>query len=313
MKAEAVMTLGRGITIQELRVFSLVATLQSFTKAAAALRLTQPGLSMAVRQLEAKLGASLFDRGRKAVMLSPVGAALLPSVDRVIENFDRTIAGMVEVGEGRIGRIAIACPEGVAAQVIAPALKVFVEENPRVIVSLFDGDATSVEHMMHARMADFGLTGYWVPHADFHFDPIVTDRCVVVCPPRHAFAKNKSIHISDLDGEPIVALNRDAGIRRLLEREAVSNGVKLNIRFEVARVSTLIEMVISHQCISVLTELSSPHHMGREIRIIPVVGAQFSYPIGIITPSRRMLTAAASAFISTLKEHVKVTGQSLGN
>jgi len=76
------MALGRNVTIQELRVFTLVATLQSFTKAAAALNLTQPGLSMSMRQLESKLGAPLFDRGKKAALLSPVGSALLPAAER---------------------------------------------------------------------------------------------------------------------------------------------------------------------------------------------------------------------------------------
>jgi LysR family carnitine catabolism transcriptional activator len=297
---------GRSITIHELRVFTLIATLQSFTKAASALNLTQPGLSMAMRQLESKLGAQLFDRGKKAALLSPVGSALLPAAERLIENFDRTVAGMVEVSNGRTGRIAIACPEGVAAQVIAPALRVFVEENPGVIVSLFDGDATSVEHMMHARVADFGLTGYWAQHPDFDFEPLVMDRCCIICPIRHVLARKDSIKITDLEGEPIVALNRDAGVRRLIEQEALAKGVKLNIRFEVARVSTLTEMVISHQCISILTELSRPRHIDREVKSVPIAGNAFKYPIGIVTPAKRMLTASASSFIATLKSQLSV-------
>ena len=302
------MVADRGITVHELRAFALVAKLQSFTRAADVLRLSQPGLSMAVRQLETKLDTTLFDRGRKAVQLSPVGIALLPSVDKLIESFDRTIAGMVEVSEGKTGRIAIACPEGVAAQLIAPALKDFVDENPRVIVSLFDGDATTVEHMMHARVADFGLTGFWAAHPDFEFEPIATDRCCVICPAQHPFYGKDSIFIEDLDGVPIVSLNRDAGVRRLLEREALAKGVRLNIRFEVARVSTLVEMVASNNCLSVLTELSRPHHTTTQMKAIAFSGNQFSYPVGIVTPSRRMLTAAASSFIETLRDHVANRG-----
>jgi LysR family carnitine catabolism transcriptional activator len=297
------MTPDRGITLHELRAFALVATLQSFTRAAEVLRLTQPGLSMIVRQLESKLDATLFDRGRKAVQLSPAGAALLPSVEKLIENFDRTIAGMVEVSEGKTGRIAIACPEGVAAQLIAPALRAFVEDNPRVIVSLFDGDAATIDHMMHARIADFGLTGFWNLHPDFEFEPIATDRLCVICPVGHPFASRRSIKITELDGLPMLLLNRDAGIRRLLEREASAQGVRLNVRFEVARVSTLVEMVASTQCPSVLTELSRPHHTRAQMKAVPLSGGQFTYPIGLVTPSRRMLTTAASLFIETLRRH----------
>jgi len=295
------MTPDRGITVHELRAFGLVAKLQSFTRAAEVLRLSQPGLSMAVRQLETKLGAALFDRGRKAVVLSPVGAALLPSVEKLVESFDRTISGMVEVSEGKTGRIAIACPEGVAAQLITPALKHYVDANPRVIVSLFDGDASTVEHMMHARIADFGLTGFWAPHPDFAFEPIATDTCCIICPLEHPLALKKTIKITDLDGEAIISLNRDAGIRRLLEREAISTGIRLNIRFEVARVSTLVEMVGSTGCPAVLTQLSSPHHARTTMKVIPLSGSQFSYSVGIVTPARRMLTAAAETFIEILR------------
>jgi DNA-binding transcriptional LysR family regulator len=304
------MTPDRGITLHELRAFGLVAKLQSFTRAADVLRLSQPGLSMAVRQLETKLGAVLFDRGRKAVLLSPVGAALLPSVEKLVESFDRTIAGMVEVSEGKTGRIAIACPEGVAAQLITPALKHYVDENPRVIVSLFDGDASTVEYMMHARVADFGLTGFWTPHPDFVFDPIATDRCCIVCPMEHPFARKKSLKIAELEGEAIISLNRDAGVRRLVEREATASGVRLNIRFEVARVSTLIEMVASTGCPAILTELSSPHHTTAKMKAVPLSGSQFAYPVGIVTPARRMLTAAADAFIDMLRNHVAAQQQS---
>ena len=233
-----------------------------------------------------------------------MGAALLPSAEKLVENFDRTIAGMVEVSEGKIGRIAIACPEGVAAQLIAPALRDFVAENPRVVVSLFDGDATTVEHMMHARIADFGLTGFWNQHADFEFSPVTMDRCCVLCPADHPFARRKSIRITDLDGEPILALNRDSGVRRLLEREAAANGVHLDVRFEVARVSTLVEMVASNHYLSVLTELSRPHHIRTHMKAIPILGSPFTYPVGIVVPAKRMLTAAAGAFVNTLRRHI---------
>jgi LysR family carnitine catabolism transcriptional activator len=155
---------GRGVTIQELRSFVLVARTLSFTQAAARLGVSQPGLSMAIRQLEAKLGGALFDRSTRSVQLSYVGAALLASAERLVESFEWTVAGMVEVGEGRQGRLTIACPEGVAAHLLAPVIKEFVADNPGLMVSVFDGDAASVENLMHSFIAGFGVTGFWNPH-----------------------------------------------------------------------------------------------------------------------------------------------------
>src|SRR5258707_3217077 len=164
-------------TIAELRAFVMVARSLNFTHAASHLGITQPALSMTIRQVEAKFGATLFDRSTRSVKLSRTGALLMPAAERLLENFERTIGGMQEIADGRLGRIAIACPEGVAAHVIAPTLARFVINHPEVVVSVHDGDATSVEQVMHSFGADFGVTGYWNGHPDFGFTPLATDRC----------------------------------------------------------------------------------------------------------------------------------------
>ncbi|MEA2781656.1 MAG: hypothetical protein QOK29_3200 [Rhodospirillaceae bacterium] len=303
---------GPPLTIAELKAFIMVARSLSFTHAASYLAITQPALSMTIRQIEAKFGATLFDRSTRSVKLSSTGALLLPAAERLIENFERTVAGMREIADGRLGRVSIACPEGVAAHVIAPTLAQFVVSHPGVMVSVHDGDATSVEQMMHSFGADFGVTGYWKEHPDFAFAPLTTDRCCVICPPNHPLAGKGLISLHDLDNIPIVALNRDAGVRRLLEKKCEAAGVRLVVQFEVARVSTLIEMVAAGLCISVLTELSTPRNAWSSLSLRPLDGAGLSYPIGIITPANRALAPSAAFFVAALREHFRPPNQHLG-
>src|SRR5262249_33383809 len=149
--------------------------------------------------------------------------------------------------------------------------------------------------------ADFGVTGYWKPHPDFDFAPLTTDRCCVICPPDHALAAKKHVSLRDLDGVPIVALNRDAGVRRLLERTCEAAGVRLVVQFEVARVSTLIDIVPEGLCISVLTELSTPHNAWSSLCLRPLDSANLSYPIGIVTRTNRVLAPSAALFVDALR------------
>jgi DNA-binding transcriptional LysR family regulator len=123
-----------------------------------------------------------------------------------------------------------------------------------------------------------------------------------MCSPDHPFAARQAIALSELHEVPIVALNRDAGIRRLIERTCAILGTRLTVQFEVARVSTLIEIVASNLCISVLTELSRPHHSGKHIVAIPLDGPGLQYPIGIITPARRALTGSGARFVRALRQ-----------
>ena len=293
------------ISLQEIRAFTVVARLLNFTYSAKRLGISQPALSMAVRQLERKLNTTLFDRSTRAVQLSQSGMLLLPIAERLVENYDRTIAGMREVSEGRHGHITIACPEGVAAQVIAPTLAAFVEQNPDVMVSVHDGDAASVERLMHMLSADFGVTGYWREHPDFVVESLTADRCCVICPPNHRFARRKALSIKDLHNVPIVSLNRDAGIRQLIEAQCNARGIRLVVQYEVARVSTLIEMVSSGLCISVLTVLSTPHNAGGSFRVIPFCESELSYPINIIMRANKMLTPSAQRFVASLRNRFR--------
>ncbi len=288
------------ITVTELRAFVAVARLQSFTKAAHRLGVSQPALSMMLRQLEAKLTTTLLERSTRNVQLSTSGKMLLSSAERVVENFERTVDEMRAVSQGKVGRLTIACPEGVAAHVIAPTLAHFVAENPDIMVSVHDGDAASVEHLMHSFGADLGVTGYWRDHPDFRFTPFTSDRCCVICPPSHPLAERSEADLHDLDRVPIVALNRDAGVRRLLERTCDAMGVRLVVQFEVARVSTLTEMVASGLCISVLTELSTPRNAWTSIRMVPLRSTALSYPIGVIQPLSRALSPSAERFARLL-------------
>jgi DNA-binding transcriptional LysR family regulator len=177
----------------------------------------------------------------------------------------------------------------------------FVRQNPGVSVSLFDGDASSVAHSMHARIADFGLTGFWKEHPDFRFEPLTMDRCCVICPPDHEFADREWIELSELEGVPIISLNGDSGIRRLLDSVCANAGIDLIVRFEVARVSTLLGMVLAGLGISVLTELSTLQDLMPQLRAIPLKGSGLAYPVGIITPANRMLSAAAALFVESLR------------
>ena len=114
------------------------------------------------------------------------------------------------------------------------------------------------------------------------------------------------ISLRDLDNVPIVALNRDAGVRRLLEATCEAAGIRLVVQFEVARVSTLIEMVAEGLCISVLTELSTPHNAWNSLCLRPLEGAGLSYPIGIVTRANRVLPPSVALFVTALHEHFRL-------
>src|SRR5262245_47390109 len=101
--------------LRHLRAFAAVAVHGGFTRAAERLRTTQPALTLLVRQLEASLGARLFDRNTRNVQLTATGAELLPAVERLLGDLDTTIGGVRDAVARASGRVIVAALPSIAS------------------------------------------------------------------------------------------------------------------------------------------------------------------------------------------------------
>lgn len=295
------------VTIQNLRAFLAVGSVLNFTRAAAELGLSQPALTMNVRQLEDELGVSLFDRTTRSVAMTAEGAQLLPMARSLVEEFDNTVTDMRHFGERRRGSLVIACPEGVAVRIVVPVIRTFAELYPGITVNLLDGDANSVRLHMRDREADLGVSGYWEDTPDYVFEPFTEDCCCLVCRRDDPLAGMEEPRLGDLKGRPFLSLNRNAGVRRLIDREALRMGVRLNRRFEIARLSTLLGLVEAGLGVTVLPKLAIPS-IPANLHVRPLRDQNMSYPIGIITRRGKALSPAAASFRSALMEHFRDAG-----
>ena len=131
--------MNRGITVQELRAFLMAARLASFTKAAEHLGLTQPGLSMAIRQLEVKLGASLFDRRTTGAKLTGAGERFISAAEQMESAFLHALGEISGVDLELSGDVRIGEPDGFSTYYLAGALRDFAERHPAVRLQLMRG------------------------------------------------------------------------------------------------------------------------------------------------------------------------------
>jgi LysR family transcriptional regulator, carnitine catabolism transcriptional activator len=124
--------------LRQVRSFVVVARFSSFTRAADLLNLTQPALTVQIRQLEQSLGVKLFDRNTRAVELTRIGREMLPVLERLLGEFDAVVANAREMAELRYGTVRIAALPSVAATVLPPLIARFKERHPQIRVVLRD-------------------------------------------------------------------------------------------------------------------------------------------------------------------------------
>ena len=124
------------IELRQLRYFVTVAEELHFGRAAKRLHMTQPPLSQTILALEDLLGASLFDRNRRGVALTPAGEALLPEARRLLAQA-QDLGGLVQrAATGASGRLSLAFVSSADYSVLPPSLRAYRAAYPQVQITL---------------------------------------------------------------------------------------------------------------------------------------------------------------------------------
>jgi len=145
------------LELRQLRYFIAVAEELHFGKAAARLHMTQPPLSQTIFGLEELLGTALFERTRRAVALTPAGAALLPEARRMLAQAGELPELVRRAAAGEAGRLALAFVSSADYSVLPPFLQLYRAHYPQVQIALQEATSdVQVDDLLHARI-DAGL------------------------------------------------------------------------------------------------------------------------------------------------------------
>src|SRR4051812_6265433 len=109
------------LSLRQLRAFAAIAKLQSFTRAAEQLHITQPGLSGMVRDIEEQLECRLFERTTRAVALTEHGRAFLPVVTRVLAELDAATASLSQLSAASGRRLLVGATPVIASSILPEA------------------------------------------------------------------------------------------------------------------------------------------------------------------------------------------------
>ena len=126
------------MTVKQLRAFLAVADSLSFAQACLRLHLSQPALSLAIKNLESHLGGPLLVRTTRSVALTPEGALLLPIARRLLADWDGAEELLRQHFTLQLGQVAVAAMPSFAANLLPRTLKVFRDHYPKVNVTVHD-------------------------------------------------------------------------------------------------------------------------------------------------------------------------------
>jgi DNA-binding transcriptional LysR family regulator len=190
--------------LRRLRYFVVAAEEQNFSRAAKRLRIAQPPLSAQIKQLEGELGVKLFDRTSRGVRLTEAGRLLLGEARRIFIQLDQTVEFIRQVGDGRIGRLALGFLPSVAHGVLPNMLWEFRERFPNVELSLQEMSPDEEVQKLRNNQIDAGFLYLPVDETGLEVRPILREPFIVALPDEHLLATETQVAMGQLAEEPFI-------------------------------------------------------------------------------------------------------------
>jgi DNA-binding transcriptional LysR family regulator len=296
------------LNLRQLQTFITVARLGSFTRAAHLLHLSQPALTKQLRQLEETLGVKLLDRNTRTVELTGIGKELAPVVDQLLREIEAVVVNTKELAEKSRGVTRIAALPSICSTILPKAVAQFKKLYPGISVILKDILAQRLVTMVKADEVDFGIGSLNGADPEIQFTLLLTDRIVVVFPPGFALERKRVIQLNDLIGLPLILMDKESSVRRLVDKAFESIGKFAVPAFEATYMSTAAGMV--HAGLGVALLPSSAVETGELTGLCcrPIKHPALVREIGIIQKAGRSLSPAAESFVKSLKAICKELG-----
>lgn len=196
--------------LRHLRYFVVLAEELHFGRAARRLAISQPPLSVAIRQLEESVGAQLFERNSKAVHLTAAGDALRISAHTLLRDSEEALTEARHVAQGSAGRLRIGFVGAMLYRGLPQALKRFQAAHPAVRVTLTElNSGEQMAELLHGRM-DVGFAHTRRMPSELQCRLLVSEPFVACLPTEHRLARKRKIAVADLREDSFVLFSRSA-------------------------------------------------------------------------------------------------------
>lgn len=288
------------LTLQQLRLVLAVHDAGSFTLAGEQLHLAQSSMSRTVREVERKLGITLFERTTRNLVTTPEGSEFCRVARRMVEAFDAGINHFEGFLAGSRGRVRIAALPSLAAILLPPVVSAYRAAHPEVELSIEDDMSDEVLRRVRTGAVDLAVTVVPEPLPDLQVRPIAADRFCCVFPPSHPFAERRRLDWADLAGQPHVAFEPSSSIRQHAERAFATARVRPDVVLESRNITTVAGLVAAGLGVAVMPGLVLPlvQFAGLEHRALG--DPEISRRIAVVRDPNRPLAAASEAFMAAI-------------
>jgi len=242
------------LNLNLLRVFHTVARLQSFTRAAEALFLTQPGISKHIKVLEDYYESRLFDRLGKKVVLTQAGETLFLSADKIFNLLERSKTEIDDLKGLKVGDLRIGASVTIGIYLLPDVLNKFQSLYPGIRVTLDIDLNRQIIRQVLDNSVDIGFLGAPADDERLVVTPFFKDELVVIVPADKSWATRDHIQPLDLLSERFILSRSGSGTRAIIEERLQQVGVTLKNTIEFGHTEAVKKAVEVGLGISIISK-----------------------------------------------------------
>jgi DNA-binding transcriptional LysR family regulator len=286
-------------SLRQARAFVAVVRLGSLTRAAEALGISQPTLTVQLRQFEEALGLQLLDRGARGTVPTSEGRRLAQEFERLVGDFDLLVTHARDVAARRVGIVRLAALPSIGATLLPRVLARFRAAYPGVQILIRDAVASRIAALVRAGEVELAIGTDVEADAETLAEPLIEDRMVAAIRHDHPLAGRAEIPLAELATATLILTDPESSVRVLVDRAFASQGLTVVPACEVTYMSTAIGLVRAGLGVAVLP--SSAVGADSVLRAAPIVAPEIRRSILLIRRAGRALSPAAEAFVTTLR------------
>ena len=296
-------------TLHQLKVFETAARHGSFTRAAEELFLTQPTVSMQIKQLAKTVGLPLFEQVGKRLYLTDAGRELFATCREIFDNlsqFEMKVAELKGMKQGRLRLAAITTTKYFVPRLLGP----FCQLYPGIDISL---EVTNHERILE-RLSDNQDDLYILSQPPENFEinchPFLENPLVVIASRHHPLAQEKNIPLSRLNGEPFIMREPGSGTRQAVQKLFTDHGISVKVRLDLGSNEAIKQAIAGGLGISIL----SRHTLVLEgtngpLTILDVECFPIERHWYVVYPAGKQLSVIACTFLEYLQNDGKSIAQ----
>lgn len=295
------------MTLSQLRTFQTVARLNSFSRAAEELHLTQPAVSAQIVALESALRIKLFERMGRKIALTESGRVALSCAVDIHLRVGQMQRELEDLGELNTGSLHIGASVVVGVYLLPEILARFKEKYPRVELVVRVDPTHHVVNMILRNELDLGIIGEGAPVTDerIAFRPILRDELIVIVPGNHPLAEAGTISPAELEGLPFVLPTRDSASSESILEQVSAAGITLHSILELGNVGAVKRAVEAGLGVSIVSRFAVLRELqdGR-LKRLRISGVKLERQLCLCWHHGKPFSRLTTTFIHFIQEHM---------